>query len=804
MNERHNGADRGVRELRIALVCYGGVSLAVYMHGLTKELRKLVVASRAFEQAPDTNPFTTDQSEYAYFEQLAVLAEDGPSVRVVIDIISGTSAGGINGVCLAKALANDGSDDALRDLWLSRGDIGGLLNAPRGLPLWARIGAVVGRVAMRPAGRFTPLRGDDMARWLHDAISTMDRPDKAMTAASVSGLVPAGNRLHLYVTTTDLTGVERVVDFGTGGAAHHDRSYHHALVFRHDRGGDSDFGPGSTAALALAARCTSSFPGAFPPVRLKEFAEDLQVKAPPAGRACDLDAIVRRFFPQYLTAPEQAWSTAFVDGGVLDNAPFDHAVAAISRQRAETEVIRHLVYIEPDPPPTPPAGTADAEPSAPLDPVGAPGWLSTLWRVRTTIPWHQPLLNQLLALRDLNARIRDVDAVADHQMATVERLVEEAMRQVAPTNGTVPPAPGNGPTASMTRVADREWLKEAVAVLHGKAREATGLAYGTYARLKIEDAITILADRMAAAFAYPPDSSQAAFVHTVLIAWAKQQPAYREFTDQALQDFLGSLDLGYRERRMRFIVQGVNRLYGMAGSPSRHEIDRVKRAVWDIIDGLGAMPASAAGKVPSDIAAVIAPRSLSDAALHADPADWAAEHGRELSALVHAYRGELSAFTQDSGAALWERFLKYTETWTAEQWTPLATRYAGFPVWDTLIFPIVALSGVPQFSPVQVRRFSPLDATRLAVTSGEKLKGTGLSHFAAFFHQEWRENDYLWGRLDGVQLILGMLNELRPEPAEVGSTVLKRAFEAVLDSETALRKVEALRRDVGEQVAAMQ
>ena len=26
------------KELRIALVCYGGVSLAIYMHGVTKEV----------------------------------------------------------------------------------------------------------------------------------------------------------------------------------------------------------------------------------------------------------------------------------------------------------------------------------------------------------------------------------------------------------------------------------------------------------------------------------------------------------------------------------------------------------------------------------------------------------------------------------------------------------------------------------------------------------------------------------------------------------------------------------------------
>jgi hypothetical protein len=35
------------KELRLALVCFGGVSLAVYMHGVTKEILKLVRASGA-------------------------------------------------------------------------------------------------------------------------------------------------------------------------------------------------------------------------------------------------------------------------------------------------------------------------------------------------------------------------------------------------------------------------------------------------------------------------------------------------------------------------------------------------------------------------------------------------------------------------------------------------------------------------------------------------------------------------------------------------------------------------------------
>src|SRR2546421_1362500 len=110
------------RELRLALVCYGGVSLAVYMHGVTKELHKLVRASAASEAVQ--NPFSLGTSERVYWELLSRMeAKTGVRTRVIIDIIAGTSAGGINGICLAKALVLNESQDALRDLWFEKGDI---------------------------------------------------------------------------------------------------------------------------------------------------------------------------------------------------------------------------------------------------------------------------------------------------------------------------------------------------------------------------------------------------------------------------------------------------------------------------------------------------------------------------------------------------------------------------------------------------------------------------------------------------------------------------------------------------------
>src|SRR5215813_12833907 len=107
------------KELRIALVCFGGVSLAVYMHGISYEILKLVRGSSALHRIADRarraqasffDEADRDDPEYdteaIYFELLREIGET-LELRVVVDIIAGASAGGINGTMLARALSHD-------------------------------------------------------------------------------------------------------------------------------------------------------------------------------------------------------------------------------------------------------------------------------------------------------------------------------------------------------------------------------------------------------------------------------------------------------------------------------------------------------------------------------------------------------------------------------------------------------------------------------------------------------------------------------------------------------------------------
>ena len=122
----------GVREkeLRIALVCFGGVSLAVYMHGITKEILKLARASSAVHGMRDRakrrgasffdvrDPADPEfDTEAVYFDLIRDIGQT-LELRVIVDIVAGASAGGINSAMLARALSHDLPMDRLRDLWL--------------------------------------------------------------------------------------------------------------------------------------------------------------------------------------------------------------------------------------------------------------------------------------------------------------------------------------------------------------------------------------------------------------------------------------------------------------------------------------------------------------------------------------------------------------------------------------------------------------------------------------------------------------------------------------------------------------
>src|SRR5262245_60216921 len=134
----------------MALVCFGGVSLAVYMHGVTKEILKLARASSVLHAITDRSKRASAtfasfrdaadpeyDTEAVYFD---LLREIGRTVelRVIVDIFAGPSPVGINAVMLARALSHDLPMGSLRNLWLDNADVTELLSSEARAGRWSK------------------------------------------------------------------------------------------------------------------------------------------------------------------------------------------------------------------------------------------------------------------------------------------------------------------------------------------------------------------------------------------------------------------------------------------------------------------------------------------------------------------------------------------------------------------------------------------------------------------------------------------------------------------------------------------
>lgn len=333
------GREPAEQELRLALVMNGGVSLAVWIGGACREFHRLT------------------RGDGAYGDVLALTHS-----RARVDVLSGTSAGGINGAFLALALAHRTDLAGLRDLWVRRGAFQQLLRSP---------------FEKDPPSL---LRGDEyMLEELRAAFRGLWRgdPDGRSRAEDVP--------LDLTLTTTLLRGQSTNLfdDFGTLIT---DVDHRARFRFRREAGGDAD--PFADEAvldrLALASRCTSSFPGAF------------EASFCPVGGTTEKPA--RPDMAGYADFAGGAHKGAFViDGGVLDNKPLGPALESVFGQPSDGDVRRVLAYVVPDP------GAAPAEPGDDPDQVPSAG--SVVLSSLVNLPRVESVRADLEQLRRHNARV---------------------------------------------------------------------------------------------------------------------------------------------------------------------------------------------------------------------------------------------------------------------------------------------------------------------------------------------------------------------------------------------------------------
>lgn len=318
-------------DVRLALVMNGGISLAVWMGGVTHELDLLRRASGSLRDGvpldAEDDPWAPDEdSEREVYRAWKQLCDD-LDLHVTIDVVAGSSAGGLNGTLLAKAIATGGRLPNLRDVW-------------------SELAALKEAKLLR--GLSAP----------HDSVL-----DGAFFSREVAGLINgikptvAPGNMSLFVTATavsaqgrrwaDLLGKPFIVD-------DHRRLYRFRrrptwqqdtatrAISRTPRGLD-EFE--HAAELAAAARASAGFPVAFGPVpewsaQSESPAYDLRpLRHPAIGE------------PASVATEGPAW---LMDGGVLDNAPFGPVLEEVSQQNVDSPWRRALIYIVPSGDPTPP------------------------------------------------------------------------------------------------------------------------------------------------------------------------------------------------------------------------------------------------------------------------------------------------------------------------------------------------------------------------------------------------------------------------------------------------------------------
>jgi patatin-related protein len=564
------------KELRIALVCSGGVSLAVYMHGMTKEILKLVRASSALHRIADRaarakaafhDGAARDDPEYdtesVYFDLLRDIGRV-LELRVVVDVIAGASAGGINGTMLARALSHDLPMDALRNLWLDNADVSVLLapDARAGSfskwfikPLiWVAaatgmLQAVKDTEVRRKLSLFVrsrwfkpPLDGPLMTGLMYDAVTSMG-PGRAGAS-----LLPSGHTLDLFVTLTDYYGYRQLVQIHDPPLIH-ELEHHQVLRFTYRRRPngevESDFGLDNAAGLAFAARATSSFPGAFPPAQIAEM-DDLilrrQASWPRRGQ------FIAGQFERHLQADVDPAKASFIDGAVLNNRPFQIAISAIHGRAAYRKVDRRLVYIEPHP----------ASPVARVH-LDAPGFFSTLRGAMSDIPSSQPVTDELSWILDFNEQVRRLRAIIDSARPHVSALVTKVV------------------TASLERPISTHELRAWREQVNSRVARDAGFAYQAYVRLKLASVRAFGAQLIVKLRGGPAQSPLARVVAEIIDAWAVAKGIVYERVDSVALEFetenaehfpawvsyLLAFDVKYRERRLHFLIEGQNRLYGL-------------------------------------------------------------------------------------------------------------------------------------------------------------------------------------------------------------------------------------------------
>jgi patatin-related protein len=716
------------QEKRFAVVMYGGVSLAIYIYGVAQELFRLVKST-----APGT-----DASELEYSAQVYRKLAEELGARYVVDILSGTSAGGINAVFLAKALANDEPLDVLERLWVDEGDITHLINDRESAE-----GVTSSGARSSPRSPRSLLNGARMYEKLLAALGDMGRHRDRAGGALVE-------ELDLFVTATDLQGLQVPIRLADDVA--YERRYRHVFRFRRRPRGSpdsrNDFADGNDEILAFAARCTSSFPFAFEPVLLSDHSQK-----PEKWEA---------FFERYLMQDGGVRSyaaRAFADGGYLDNKPFSYAIETIAERHSDIPVDRKLFYVEPSPEEHEVAGGMLPRPNVLENTLKA-----------FSLAHYETISQDLELIRSRNALLERTERILRGTEDDISRLQPEDQPVTA-----------------------QDWFQSNLDDMISRQ----GIAYAGYLRLRVARLTDDLAEIIASQGGFALDSDECLAVRYLVRSWRDQHYAYYEWDPAAADDegqgkqyftrFIMDFDLGFHLRRLGFAIGKIDSLLvrdekaahilearGVDSSLLEHpgcrrELLRLRAELSGARETIRHLAASRRHGTGLDLSGAVGGigvdrRTLLDILGPASDAGRLAVAGavlkeRTAQAVYKSLRVPVVIAVETmkkvkkevglGGGRLPSRKKVGDSPVELIRWV-IAFYVRMFPHYDLVTYPILHTANLgEEIDPVEVFRVSPRKPDRLA--------GSRLGHFGGFFDRTWRKHDILWGRLDGARRIIASL-----------------------------------------------
>lgn len=760
------------KELRLALVCYGGISLAVYMHGITKEIWRLARASRNFHDGGAPEP----GSQGVYRALLQEIQDDhGLKLRALVDIIAGASAGGINGVFLAQAISTGQSLEPLTDLWLDSADIDALLD-PRQAPahrlakIWAmplvwlaqrRSGDRIDEMVDKPTRKEVRAKLSRFvrSRWFEPPFGgarfTMlmfDAFDAMMKAPKGPRLLPDGQPIDLFVTVTDFTGHPELLMLNSPPQV---METEHRLIFPfsdHGAAVDTLAHPGE---LAYAARATSSFPGAFPPFVVSELDGVLKKRGVAwPGRA----AFLRRILPRQ-AATGAAEAAVLIDGSVLVNAPFRPAIDALRERPARRQVDRRFVYIDPHPA----ARVRNDRPGT------VPGFFQTIIGAISELPRQQPIRDNLDSIAERSQRIERMNGIIAAIRPEVEAQVEALFGYTLFLDRPTVARLGN-------------WRRRAQ---HAAASKA-GYGYAAYGHVKLTGVIELITSLIHNVSGDPGEHRRETIKRLVKATvhahgMDDMGPTFTGGTNPKTIEFLRRYDLGFRIRRLRLLAR---RMTEVEASYEEAQVAGLRDAIY----------ASLAEYLECK-------RTESHSALRGDASTLSGDAGPVMEKLAVSL--DLKRLDDDTEVRLATALGQASR----DVRRPMLLTYLGFPYFDVATLPLLQGEGLDEFDAIKVDRISPDDAASIRSGGAEAtLKGIQFNSFGAFFSRSYRENDYLWGRLHGAERLIDIICSTLPAsmrlPASRIVAVKRAVFAAILDEEAPkLTTIDALIASIRQEIA---